>query len=140
MQKYWSVKAGFWVAPIIFSLGAENRSLTEERRTGVFTNEWNKYIFSMDFFQKNIPRTFRFDMGIQNLKWVPQHAPELGYDINSLFIGAEFNWQITTLFKLVLGGEGAVYSWNADQDIAQEDPPGLLLYGVHLGMVWSIEN
>jgi hypothetical protein len=92
----------------------------------------------MDFFQKNVPRTFRIDAGLQNLKWVPQDAPEKGYDVNSIFIGAEFHWQISHLFKLVLGGEGAVYSWNADQDGDEEDPPGLLLYGGHLGMVWSI--
>jgi hypothetical protein len=138
IQKYWMVKAGFWVPHIIFSLGAESRSLSEERSSGVFTNEWNKYTLSADFFQKNVPRTFRLDVGLQNLKWVPQDAPEEGYNVNSIFVGAEFHWQITQLFKLVLGGEGAVYSWNADQDIAQGDPPGLLFYGVHVGMVWSI--
>jgi hypothetical protein len=138
IQKYWSVKAGFWVPYVIISLGAESRSLSEERRTGVFTNEWNKYTLSADFFKKNNPLTFRIDAGLQNLKWAPQNVPEAGYNVNSLFVGAEVQWQVTLPLKLVLGGEGAVYSWNADRDIGEEEPPSLLLLGGHIGMVWSI--
>jgi hypothetical protein len=138
IQKYWNMRLGFWVPRIIFSLGAENRSLFEQRGSEIYSNEWTRYILSADFFQKNVPRTFRFDFGLQQLSWLLRSLPDEGYQFNSLFVGVEFTSQINLAVKIILGGEASVYSWDARQGIGEASYTNPLLFSVRFGTVWSI--
>jgi hypothetical protein len=136
-QEMWEVKAGFWTPYIIFSIGAQNRSFTEQQDAGIYSKEWTRYVFSMDIYQKNNPRTFRIDMGLQKLKWMTYKQPEQLFDYNSFFLGAEFQWQINYLFKIIIGIEGSVYSWDAQKSIDAQ-VPSMVLVKANLGTVWTI--
>jgi hypothetical protein len=137
VQELWEIKTGFWTPYIIFSLGAQNRSFTTQRESAIYTSKWTRYVFSLDFFQKNIPRTWRFDMGFQKMNWLPYDRPEEGYEYNTFFLGAEFHIQVNYIVKIIMGGEGSIFSWNSKnsiQDKAQSTP----IFETHFGMVWSV--
>jgi hypothetical protein len=137
VQELWEVKAGFWVPHVIFSLGVQNRSFTTLRESEIYTRKWTRYTFSMDFFQKNVPRTWRFDLGYQKLKWIPHDRPAEGYEYGSFFLGAEFHLKVTYAVEIILGGEGAVFSWDSSKGIAW-DSQKFALFETHFGLVWSI--
>jgi hypothetical protein len=137
VQELWEVKAGFWTPYVIFSLSAQNRSFTERKESEIYTNEWARYTLSLNFFQKNIPRIWQFDLGFQQLKWQPHSRPaeELGY--NSFFLGAEFHVIINRTVEFFVGGEGALYSWDAKDAIGKGEVSPTL-FKAFSGIIWSI--
>jgi hypothetical protein len=137
VQELWEVKAGFWTPYVIFSLGAQSRAFTGQRNAEIRTGKWTRYIFSMDFFQKNVPRTWRFDLGFQQLKWTPHNKPEEGYEYGSFFLGAEFHIQADYAVEIVIGGEGSVFSWNTQSGIGGGSKI-VTLFETRFGINWTI--
>jgi hypothetical protein len=138
-QELWEVKAGFWTPYVIFSLSAQNRSFTERKEAEIYTNEWTRYTLSLNFFQKNIPRIWQFNLGFQQLEWLPHSRPEEKLGYNSFFLGAEFHVVINRTIEFFIGGEGSVYSWEAKNTIDS----GMVkstLFEVFSGVTWSINQ
>ncbi|MDR2743238.1 MAG: hypothetical protein LBB98_13960 [Treponema sp.] len=137
VQELWEIKAGFWTPYIIFSLGAQNRSFTVLRESEIYTSKWTRYIFSMDFFQKNVPRTWRFDLGYQKLRWFPHDQPTDGYEYRAFFLGAEFHLKVNYTTEIIMGGEGTFFSWNP-KNSRKWYTQSFVLFETRLGLVWSI--
>jgi hypothetical protein len=135
-QELWEIKAGFWTPRVIFSLGAQNRAFTTRQESEIYTNKWTRYIFSMDFYQKNVPRTWRFDLGYQKLKRLPHERPEEGYEYGSFFVGAEFHIQLNYTVKIILGTEGSLFSWNF-KNSAGGNYQGFAPFETRFGLVWN---
>jgi hypothetical protein len=136
-QEMWEIKAGLWTPFSVFSIGAQNRSFLEEQGPEIHSNKWTRYTFSMDIYRKNSPRTFRIDMGMQELRWMPYNGMEDSFAYNMFFMGMEFQWQVSYLFKITIGAESSVYCWDARKSLEAQNPDMLLLK-FHMGMLWTL--
>jgi hypothetical protein len=136
-QELWEVKAGFWTSHVIFSLSAHSRSSATQKEAEIYTKMWTRYTLSLDFFQKNVPRTWRFDFGFQQLKWLSQSRPEDGYEYGAFFLGAEFHIKLNYTTEIILGGEISNFLWNFENGVRWEleKKP---IFETRFGIVWGI--
>jgi hypothetical protein len=135
IQELWEIKAGFWTPHVIFSLGAQGRSSAVLNESEIHTKKWSRYLLSFDFFQKNVPRTWRFDIGFQKLKWLPQSRPEDGYEYGAFFLGAEFHIKVNYTVEIIFGGEITTSIWNLENGMTWE--AGIPVFETRFGIVWN---
>jgi hypothetical protein len=116
---------GFQVPHIIVTASLTEKRFSWQQNAAVLSrDELNRYNLFMEVFAKNIPYMVQINMGYQNLKcsYITNGidntaAPSLLInntvtdELNSIYAGFEFVWQINSTLKVFLGMEAPVYTW-----------------------------
>jgi hypothetical protein len=137
-QEYRQIEAGFWTPTMVVSATYNNRALIETAEAALFTHQWTRGFLSIDVFQKNMPYTLRFDLGYQQISWFINQDPDFGYYLKAIFGGFETAMQILPSLELLVGAETPIFAWETQNIVSASVPGGILLYRIHLGLLWTI--
>ncbi|MDR2095608.1 MAG: hypothetical protein LBP76_08840 [Treponema sp.] len=123
-QEMGEFSLGFQAPHIIITAGITDKRFSRQQDTAVLTrDELSRYNVQFEIFAKNVPYMVHINMGYQNLKrsYITQSidmgAPPylvnntVTDELNSIYAGFEFIYQINSKIKVFAGIESPVYAW-----------------------------
>lgn len=140
VQQRSEVTVGVWVPNVLLSARLATDSFTYKEASDLtLEDERIRYEVIADTFKKNVPYTVRLNIGYENLKRSYIGATSADTEVDELgaaLIGLELALQATSMLKISLGAEGALYAWG----IGDMGSPGTdaVLFTARAGVVLTL--
>ncbi|MDR1904876.1 MAG: hypothetical protein LBQ88_21665 [Treponema sp.] len=123
-QELGEFSLGFQIPHIIFTASLTTKRFSWQQDAALLNrDELNRYNLLMEIFAKNVPYMVHINMGYQNLKrsYITNSIDMTGApllvnntvkdELNAVYAGFEFVYQISSSLKIFLGVESPVYAW-----------------------------
>jgi len=104
-------RLGFWLPNMIATLSAGSKRYTNQLEEKTIRDELARFMFSADFYNKNLPLRVRFDIGYEVLSRFYGYgsAREINDELNAVFLGLDVRWQFSRNMRFIAGFEIPVY-------------------------------
>ena len=106
------LRLGFWLPSAIPSVSVNYKNFKKIDPFLTIHDTLTRYQFSIDFYSKKYPATFRVDAGYQTLtRFYDNDITEaLTDELSNFFAGFELRWQTSNTIKMIFGAELPVYN------------------------------
>jgi hypothetical protein len=141
-QEETSLLAGFQVMNAICTVGLLTKKFTIRENSSDIVDSLNKYYFSTDLFQKNVPFRVLLTFAFQTISKSFIASSTSTHTLSSIVLGTEVEVEITRFLNLIFILDSSIYTFGQD-DLLGVDPGdkiGGFLFSTQIGVKLRVDR
>ncbi len=142
-QEETSLLAGFHVMNAICTVGLISKTFTLKKSTSEVVDSLDKYYFSTDLFQKNVPFRILLTFAYQTIsKSFVTATTTNSHTLSSLLLGTELEVEITRFLNLLIIIDSSIYTFGQDDLLGVDPGSGFagFLFSAQIGVKLKIDQ